>query len=308
MSIALESRDWSVPAEESRPVRGQRQTKDNKLVEDHLHLVKHTVFQVAVAFPSFVDREELARAGALGLVEAARRYDPARGVPFDRYAARRIRGAILDSVRQSDWAPRSVRRLARQLEAAEQELANSLGRMPNADETAEALGITKVELQRQRDRVFRSVVLALDYRADQDDTEELRILDVLPDDSTLQPAEELEVRELLSYLNDAVSLLPERHRLVVIGYFMENRTSTELAAFLDVTESRISQLRTEALEMLRAAIKAQYEPTADDAKPLGRSALRARQYARDVGAASDWRSRIDLTTEPSTRIQALFNS
>src|SRR3954468_19271244 len=120
----------------------------SKLIELHLPLVKHIVFQVAVHFPRHVDRDELARAGALGLVEAARRYDETRGVPFDRFAAQRIRGAILDAVRAADWAPRSVRNLARRLEAAEQKLATQLGRVPSLDETAEALGVTKAELRR----------------------------------------------------------------------------------------------------------------------------------------------------------------
>jgi RNA polymerase sigma factor for flagellar operon FliA len=86
------------------------------LIEEHLPLVNHVVFQVAVHFPRHVDRDELARAGALGLVEAAKRYDEARGVPFNRFAAQRIRGAIIDGVRAADWAPRSVRALARRLD------------------------------------------------------------------------------------------------------------------------------------------------------------------------------------------------
>src|SRR5439155_26168811 len=95
-----------------------------RLIEDNLPLVHHVVLQVAAHFPRYVDRHELARAGALGLVEAARRFDASRGVPFDRFAARRIRGAILDSVRATDWAPRSVRTLGRQLEQIEQKLAS----------------------------------------------------------------------------------------------------------------------------------------------------------------------------------------
>ena len=111
---------------------GRRATNQelSKLIEQHLPLVEHIVFQVAVHFPRHVDREELARAGALGLVEAARRYDESRGVPFDRFAAQRIRGAILDAVRAADWAPRSVRTLARKLESVEQRLATELGRVP----------------------------------------------------------------------------------------------------------------------------------------------------------------------------------
>src|SRR3954465_13246715 len=135
----------------------------SKLIELHLPLVKHIVFQVAVHFPRHVDRDELARAGAVGLVEAARRYDESRGVPFDRFAAQRIRGAILDAVRAADWAPRSVRTLARRLEGVEQRLATELGRVPSSVEMAEALGMTRDELARLQDRLFRSVVLALEH-------------------------------------------------------------------------------------------------------------------------------------------------
>ena len=108
------------------------------LIEEHLPLVKHVVFQVAVQFPRHVDRDERARAGALGLVEAARRYDEAPGVPFERFAAQRIGGAI----RAADWASRSARTLARQLKQAEQHLAAELGRMPDNDEVAEALDMS----------------------------------------------------------------------------------------------------------------------------------------------------------------------
>src|SRR3954464_13110608 len=108
---------------------------DAKVIEEPLPLVRHIVFQVAVHFPRHVDREELATAGALGLVEAARRFDESRGVPFDPFAAQRIRGAILDAVRAADWAPRSVRTLARRLEQVEQKLATELGRVPTVNET-----------------------------------------------------------------------------------------------------------------------------------------------------------------------------
>ena len=198
---------------------------DAKVIEEHLPLVRHIVFQVAVHFPRHVDREELARAGALGLVEAARRYDESRGVPFDRFAAQRIRGAILDAVRAADWAPRSVRNLARKLGAVEQRLATELGRVPNCAEMAEALGMTRDELSRLQDRMFRSVVLALEHEVTEDTDEDLTLVDVLCDRSPLEPLEELETRELHAYLRDAVDLLPERHRLVIVGYFLEGRTS-----------------------------------------------------------------------------------
>ncbi len=264
----------------------------NARIEANLSLVKHVVFQVAVHFPRHVDREELARAGALGLVEAARRYDEDRGVPFERFAAQRIRGAILDSVRAADWAPRSVRLLARRLESTEQQLASELGRVPNLTEMAEALGVSMDELARLRDRLFRSVVLALDHETSDDSDEDLTLVDVLRDASAIEPSEELESRELHTYLRDAVQLLPERQRFVIVGYFLEGKTSQDLARFLGVTESRISQLRSEALRNLRLGIEAQYEATpADD--PVGRVARRQAAYVEGIGVASEWKSRLD---------------
>ena len=263
------------------------------MVERHLPLVKHIVFQVAVHFPRHVEREELARAGALGLVEAARRYDESRGVPFERFAARRIRGAILDAVRAADWAPRSVRNLARRLEAAEQRLASKLGRVPTLDEMAEGLDITRAELIRLQDRLFRSVVLALEHEVTDDVEEDLTLVDVLCDRSAVEPLEEMESRELHAYMRDAVSLLPERQRLVIVGYFLEGRTSQDLARFLGVTESRISQLRSEALEMLRDGIEAQYEPAVDPEVQEGRVARRKAGYAAAISEASPWRHRLD---------------
>src|SRR4029079_7104126 len=235
------------------------------LIEQHLPLVRHVVFQVAVHFPRHVDREELATAGALGLVEAARRYDESRGVPFDRFAARRIRGAILDSVRAADWAPRYVRPLGRKLEQVEQDLANNGGEIPTNVDVADALGLSREELHRLRDRVFRSVVLALEHIVTSPDDDGLTLVDVLADRTAVEPSEELETRELLGYLRDAVGLLPERHRIVVVVYFSEGMPSLELAQLRDVTEPRISQLRSEALEMLKEVIEAPYTHTVEPA-------------------------------------------
>ncbi|MEO7556927.1 MAG: sigma-70 family RNA polymerase sigma factor [Acidimicrobiales bacterium] len=260
-----------------------------ELIEDNLQLVQHVVLQVATHFPRHVDRGELARAGALGLVEAAQRFDPSRGVPFDRFAARRIRGAILDSVRAADWAPRSVRTLARRLEQIEQEMAAG-GVSARPDEVADALGLSCDALFRLRDKVYRSVVLALDHVVSMPDDDDLSLVDVLVDRSEPSADEVLETRELLGYLRDAVGLLPERHRVVIVGYFLDRRTSLELAEALGVTESRISQVRTEALEMLRVGIEAQYAPAADE--PTGRAARRRAAYASAIGDHSAWRTRL----------------
>lgn len=265
-----------------------------ELIEDNLPLVKHIVFQVAVHFPRHVDRDELARAGALGLVEAARRYDEDRGVPFERFAAQRIRGAILDAVRAADWAPRSVRNLARKLEGAEQRLATELGRVPNKEEMSEALGMSQSELNRLQDRMFRSVVLALEHETADDVEKDLTLVDVLVDENSIEPSAELETRELHGYLRDAISLLPERHRLVVVGYFLEGRTSQQLADFLGVTESRISQLRSESLLMLQEGIEAQYlSDTPDPADVTGRVARRKATYAKGISEASLFADRME---------------
>ena len=290
----------------TRWTRGRQPRDEVTLrIEHHLPLVRHIVFQVAGHFPRHVDREELARAGALGLVEAARRFDDARGVPFDRFAARRIRGAILDAVRAADWAPRSVRNLARRLEQVEQHLATELGRVPSFEEMATALGISRAELSHLQDRMFRSVVLALEHEVTGDIDEDLTLVDVLRDCREREPAEELEHRELRALVRDAVLLLPERHRLVIIGYFLEDATSQALASFLGVTESRVSQLRSEALVMLREGIEAQFDRVAEVETAQGRVERRKARYAVAIRDASSWRTRLDAPPKAESSVGEL---
>ena len=286
------------------------QKQITKLIEEHLPLVNHIVFQVAVHFPRHVERDELARAGALGLVEAARRYDEAKGVPFQRFAAQRIRGAIIDAVRAADWAPRSVRSLARRLDMVEQRLATRLGRVPNIGEMADELGMSRSELNRLQDRLFRSVVLAFDHLVADTPDEELTLVDVLADASVVEPSAELEQRELHAYLRDAIALLPERQRLVIVGYFLQERTSQDLARFLGVTESRVSQMRTEALESLRQGIAAQYEAAQSDEPPAGRQAKRRATYADAIGRRQGFDDRISQVEglESSRLIEQLMSA
>ena len=269
-----------------------------QLIEANLPLVRHVVFQVSVRFPSHVDRAELARAGVLGLVQAAHRYDAGKGVRFSRFAAQRIRGAILDAARSVDWAPRSVRRAARAVEVTAGQLANDLGRTPTAAETAAALGITPRQLADLQEQVVRSVVLTLDMAVTEGDDDEITLGDTVVDGSASAP-EDLEQRELHAYLRDAVDLLPERHRRVIQGYFFDGSTSEELAAELGVSVSRISQLRADAFSMLREGITAQYAesgtetvdvPEAQPAPTV--SQRRKAAYAKAIAARRDWRSRL----------------
>jgi RNA polymerase sigma factor FliA len=272
------------------------------LVDSHLPLVEHLVLRASASFPRHVDRSELVAAGTLGLVEAALRYDDERGVPFGRYAARRIRGAVLDAVRSADWAPRSTRQLARQADAATQAFAGRNGRTPTDEELSDELGITETELHELRGRVHRGVVQSLEPRGGDD--EGSSPIERLFDRSAAGPDEQLEQEELRGYLRSALEHLPERHRIVIVGHYFEQRSFEELADFLGVTPSRVSQLRSDAVEMIRDAIEAQYQPR-EDAKPVGRVAIRKARFAAEVAAHADWRTRLDASNRSMDAIRRL---
>jgi RNA polymerase sigma factor for flagellar operon FliA len=276
--------------------------QQRELVDTHLPLVEHLVLRVSASFPRHVDRSELIAAGSLGLVEAALRYDADRGVPFGRYAARRIRGAVLDAVRSADWAPRSTRQLARQADVATQAFAARAGRTPSDEELADELGITAGELSEMRGRVHRGVVQSLEPRANQD--EGTSPIDRLFDRSMSGADELLENEELRGYLRSALEHLPERHRIVVVGHYFEQRSFDELAEFLGVTPSRVSQLRSDAVDMIRDGLEAQYQAR-DDAKPVGRVAIRQARFAAQIASNADWRARLDSSNRSMESIRQL---
>ena len=232
-----------------------------RLIEENVLLVDHITKRVAASFPRHVDREELARAGMLGLVEAAARFDPGRG-RFPSFAGRRIEGAILDEVRRRTWAPRSVRSAARHLSSVEDELTHQLGQRPDEEQLSSAAGMTPAQLAQHRRRAAVGFVDTLDRPANLDG--ETTVADMVKDPSARPIGEELEEEELHTYLRSAVSNLPERHRLVIVGYFIEGRSMEELAELLGVSQSRVSQLKDFAVALMRGAIEAQYregEPT-----------------------------------------------
>jgi RNA polymerase sigma factor FliA len=281
----------------------------SELIEETLPLVRHVMYQVTAHFPRHVDKEELVRAGVLGLVEAAHRYEPAKGVPFAPYAAQRIRGAILDAVRKVDWAPRSLRRAGRTIEATAERLATELRRTPTSVELAVALGMTCEELAELQHRLQQSVVLGLDMvvsEASGDGDEDVFLEGTLHDDSA-SAEDELCHREMAAYLRDAVALLPDRHRTVIQGYFFEGRSSEDLAVELGITVSRVSQIRTEAFDSLRQGITAQYgdEAEPEPAEPVSQKVLRRRgAYAAAIATQSTWRSRLDAV-RPAAPVRRL---
>lgn len=256
-----------------------------RLAETHIPLVAHLVREVSGRIPARVDRNDLRSAGLVALMAAARSFDPDKGVPFAAYAKTRIRGALLDELRSVDWASRSVRRRAREIDAARQRLATAMGQFPDDGLVAETLGLSREDVVRADADVTRASVLSL-HGTDQD------LGDSLPD-ATAGPEALIERAERLEYVADAVAELPERLRAVVRGYFIEERPMAELAAELGVTESRISQLRAEALVLLRTALADAFEPSvgADVAPVSGVVARRRAAYTSAVMARNQARRR-----------------
>ena len=150
------------------------------------------------------------------------------------------------------------------------------------------------ELDQLQHRMFRSVVLTLEHATPHEGENDLTLIDLLADEDSIEPSGELELRELHSYLRDAIGLLPDRHRLVVVGSFLEGRTSQELADFLGVTVSRISQLRSEALLMLQEGIDAQYTVESSDLSGVnGRVVRRKAMFAEGIATASSFADRME---------------
>ena len=264
------------------------------LVEESLPVVRSVVASVAAGFPRHADRDELVQAGALGMVEAAHRFDPERGVPFEIWVSRRVRGAVLDAVRAMDFAPRALRAHARAVELVRLQLEAELGRTPTTEETAERAGLSVADVHALDGRVHGSVVLSLDVPLDEVEAEHVTLASTLVDDA-LGPLELLELRERARYVRDALACLPARVRSVIVGYFLEGSTSAELAAEFGVTESRISQLRSEGLALLRLAVDAQYGIAPDPQSPIAR---RAADVADELARTSSYHDRLSTLPLP----------
>lgn len=261
---------------------------EEALVRENLPLVGYLVAEAAAKLPSHVSRDDLTSAGMMALAQAARGFDADRGVPFSRFATVRIRGAIIDELRGHDWASRSVRTKARQRSGAQEELAAKLGRHPTPAELAAHMGISTAELAATEDDVHRSVVLSLQGFAESGTLEGM-----LPTPEA-GPEESLLNRELEAYLSDAVAVLPERLRTVVVAYFFEERPMADIAAELGVTESRISQMRAEALALLKDGLTATLDPerAPAESKPDGCVARRKAAYYAALASHSDFRTRL----------------
>lgn len=225
----------------------------DKLVMDHVGLVKALANRLAHRLPSQVEVSELISVGVLGLIDAAGRFRPGLGVPFDAFARRRIHGAMLDMLRDMDWASRSVRKQRRDLDAAIERLRLELGREPEGGEVAEVLGVSEGQYDRMLDQL-RSAELASIRQAGT--TEDGQSLIEVVVDAADGPHQLLERRELRAILAAAIRDLPERERHIIALYFEEELTLAEIGKVIGVGESRVSQLRTQAIARLRSSMQA----------------------------------------------------
>jgi RNA polymerase sigma factor for flagellar operon FliA len=283
-SVDLVDTDVATPA--PRPAAASGADID-ELVRGHLPLVGHIVREVLTRVPAHINRNDLVSAGMLALVLAARSYDADRGVPFGRFAAIRIRGALTDELRTMDWASRAVRGKARELESVRNDLAAALGRTPTREETAQAMGVAVSALDTVDADVQRAAVLSLQALTTDEGVE------LLPT-TTEGPEALLLKREQIGYLHDAIAELPERLHTVVQRYFFENRKMAEIAEELGVTESRVSQLRGEALAMLRQGMSSVDEAPHEAPRARGRGAVR-QAYCAAVASRSSVAARLDVT-------------
>jgi RNA polymerase sigma factor for flagellar operon FliA len=205
---------------------------------------------MALRLPSTLETRDLVNAGVLGLLDAIHKFQPERGVKFKTYAEVRIRGAILDSLRSLDWAPRSLRKKGKDLSRIHAVLSQKLGRAATDEEVSEAMGESLDDYYALLDQLHGLTIGSLELFMDVDDKTEDR-LNRYPDNGSNDPHIRFESKEITRILNDALDSLPERERLVMSLYYYEEFTMKEIGAVLGVNESRVSQIHTSATLRLR---------------------------------------------------------
>jgi RNA polymerase sigma factor FliA len=217
-------------------------------------LVKYVAGRMSSGLPAHVEEADLISYGLLGLIDAIERFDLEREIKFETYAIARIKGAIVDELRAQDWVPRSVRARARDIERVHRRLEHELQRTPTDEEMSEALELTVEEFHDWLLRISQSTVVALDelWTVADASGDQVSLLDTLQDPKAGDPLKILAASELRERLAAAILALPERERLVIALYYYENLTLREIGEVLTVTESRVSQLHTQAVLRLRS--------------------------------------------------------
>ncbi len=219
----------------------------NRLVEKHVPLVKRIAYHLLGRLPADVQVDDLIQAGVIGLLEAARLYDASQGASFETYAGIRIRGAMLDEVRRSDWTPRSVHRNARRVSEAVRAVEHREGREAQPQEVAAELDVGLDEYQRMVRDAVSSRVLSFEDIFEPESEGENRLPGSEPD-----PLERLQEEGFRDALAGEIDRLPEREKLVMSLYYDEELNLREIGEVLGVSESRVCQLHGQALVRLRA--------------------------------------------------------
>ncbi len=221
------------------------------LLDRYLGLVHHVARQIAARVSDVVEVDDLVSAGTLGLVQALESFDLSRGLAFSTFAMRRIRGSILDELRSRDWVPRSVRAKGRQLAAVVATLEGRLGRHPQPQEIASELSLDMATFWRWKEEVDGAVLVSLEGSVSLDHSEANSLEETLSDANAQIPGDALSQEETVAGLRAAIGLLPPKERTVLALYYYEELNLRQIAEVLHVTESRVSQIRTQALKRLR---------------------------------------------------------
>ncbi|MDD7804453.1 MAG: FliA/WhiG family RNA polymerase sigma factor [Endozoicomonas sp. (ex Botrylloides leachii)] len=227
----------------------QSQGTAEQLIHKNIGLVKRVALHLAGLFGGNVQRDDLLQAGMIGLMDAANRYDPSKKIPFEQYARLRIRGAVIDELRQWDWRSRTDRENGQQIRAAIQTLHNKNGRMPSEQAIAEELGVTIDRYHQMLQNSQLGNLISLDALSQ---GESINSLEVIDDDSMEIRAE---CRERRKALAKALKKLPQREQQLMNLYYTHELNMKEIGQALELTEARICQLHRQALLRLRSLLE-----------------------------------------------------
>ncbi|MDD3050762.1 MAG: FliA/WhiG family RNA polymerase sigma factor [Candidatus Cloacimonetes bacterium] len=227
-----------------------------KIVEKYLNLVHYHANRLYVFTSNVLERDDLYSAGIIGLMEAIERFDYTRGFEFQTYASNRVRGAIIDEIRRVDWVPRSIRHKSKSIDAAINAFFTHNGELPTDEEIAEEMEISLDDYYNITDKLGPLFLASLDNQLNSDnDGEHIHLSETIEDTSAKNIEEERIVELIKKRIIEAISSLPEKEKLVISLYYYEELNLKEIAAVLNVTESRVSQIHSSAITKLRVALK-----------------------------------------------------